>query len=52
MSILRGRLVSGRERIKHVSLDLMPDGPLACFGAVRIGHIISRVIKTAIARIV
>ena len=30
--------------MKHVSLDLMADGPLACFGAVRIGKIISRAI--------
>ena len=37
------RLVSGRER-KHVSLDLMSDDPLACFGAVRCGKIIYRVI--------
>ena len=52
MKVLRGRLVSGRVRIKPVSLDLMTDNHRACFGAVRSGQIISHVIKKSIARIV
>ena len=35
--------------MKYVSLDLVTDGPLACFGVVRCGKIISRAIYKSIA---